>query len=105
MTPRPRWLLLATLVLAPAALSAPRPTQTIPDRPALLARLGADRWHAAGHRGRGVTVAVLDTGFRGWRAHLGAALPRTIPSRSFRADGLMETRDSQHGILCGEVVH
>src|SRR5437870_1257038 len=40
-----------------------------------LARLGADRWHTAGHRGRGVKIAILDTGFRGYRDALGKALP------------------------------
>src|SRR6202008_4990249 len=32
-------------------------------------------------------------------------LPEHVTARSFRADGNMEARDSQHGILCGEVVH
>src|SRR4051794_39344704 len=40
-----------------------------------LARLGVDRWHAAGTAGRGVKIAILDTGFRGYRAQLGKALP------------------------------
>jgi subtilisin family serine protease len=70
-----------------------------------LARLGVDCWHAAGYRGRGVKVAILDSGFRGYRAHLGKALPAQIQVRSFRNDGNLEARDSQHGILCGEVVH
>jgi len=74
-------------------------------RMAHLARLGADRWHAAGHRGRGVKVAVLDSGFRGYRDHLGKALPAQVRASSFRHDANMEARDSQHGILCGEVVH
>jgi hypothetical protein len=74
-------------------------------REQILARLGADRWHAAGFRGRGVKVAVLDTGFRGWREHLGKDLPAHITARSFRADGKLEFRNSEHGILCGEVVH
>jgi subtilisin family serine protease len=50
-------------------------------------------------------VAVLDTGFRGWKDHLGKDLPAHVAARSFRADGNLEFRDSQHGILCGEVVH
>jgi subtilisin family serine protease len=70
-----------------------------------LARLGVDRWHRLGYRGRGVTVAVLDSGFRGYRAHLGKALPGHVTARSFRADGDLEAKDSQHGILCGEVLH
>jgi subtilisin family serine protease len=70
-----------------------------------LARLGVDRWHRAGRRGRGVKVAVLDTGFRGYRAQLGKALPEHVTARSFRPDGDMEARDSPHGILCSEVIH
>jgi subtilisin family serine protease len=70
-----------------------------------LARMGADRWHAAGFRGQGVKVAVLDTGFRGYRAYLGTALPARVTVRSFRDDGDLEAKDSTHGILCGEVLH
>src|SRR5262245_39681710 len=70
-----------------------------------VAKVGADRWHKAGYRGKGVKVAVLDTGFRGWRDHLGKALPAKVNARSFRSDGNLEYRESQHGILCGEVVH
>jgi hypothetical protein len=70
-----------------------------------LARLGLDRWHRLGHRGKGVKVAVLDSGFRGYREHLGNALPKRVTVRSFRDDRNLEARDSQHGILCGEVIH
>lgn len=70
-----------------------------------LARLGVDRWQAAGCRGQGTKIAVLDSGFRGYRAQLGKALPEKIVTRSFRTDGNLEARDSQHGILCGEVLH
>jgi subtilisin family serine protease len=70
-----------------------------------LARLGIDRWHAAGFRGRGVKVAILDTGFRGYRQFLGTALPAKVTVRSFRDDGNLEAKDSQHGIMCGEVIH
>jgi subtilisin family serine protease len=75
------------------------------ERSRLLAALGVDRWHAEGFRGRGVKVAVLDSGFRGFRSHLGAALPARVTWKSFRADGNLEAKDSQHGILCGEVLH
>src|SRR5262249_47933057 len=84
-----------------------QPPEPFPElqRARLLARLGVDRWYKAGHRGQGVKVAILDSGFRGYRAHLGKALPATAAVRSFRLDGNLEARDSQHGILCGEVVH
>ena len=74
-------------------------------RALLLARLGVERWHELGCRGQGVKVAILDTGFRGYTAHLGEALPDHVTARSFRADGNLEAKDSQHGILCGEVIH
>jgi hypothetical protein len=70
-----------------------------------LARLGVRPWHEQGRLGAGVKVAVLDSGFQGYRDHLGHALPSHVAVRSFRADGRLEARDSQHGILCGEVIH
>jgi subtilisin family serine protease len=70
-----------------------------------LAQLGVDRWHAQGCSGRGIKVAILDSGFRGYRAHLGRALPSRVAVHSCRSDGDLEARDSQHGILCAEVVH
>lgn len=74
-------------------------------RAALFDRLGAAEWHRHGQRGHGVKVAVLDSGFRGYQTHLGHALPATVQTHSFRSDGWLEARDSQHGILCAEVVH
>ncbi len=76
-----------------------------PEQRAAVALLGADRWQAQGYRGQGVKIAVLDTGFRGWRDHLGKALPARVTVRSFRDDRNLEAKDSQHGILCGEVIH
>ncbi|HEV3119924.1 MAG TPA: S8 family serine peptidase [Gemmataceae bacterium] len=70
-----------------------------------LVQLGAARWHAAGFRGQGVKIAILDSGFRGYRAHLGQALPAHVAVRSFRKDANLEAKNSQHGILCGEVLH
>jgi len=75
------------------------------DRAEHLAKLGVVDWHAAGVLGKGVKVAVLDSGFRGYKDHLGKTLPATVTVRSARKDGNMEAKDSQHGILCGEVVH
>jgi subtilisin family serine protease len=70
-----------------------------------MASLGVLRWHAEGYLGRGVKIAVLDSGFRGYRNYLGSALPARLRTRSFRNDGNLEAKDSQHGILCGEVLH
>jgi subtilisin family serine protease len=90
---------------SPQRLPAVAPATVPPMWQEQLARSGADRWHAAGYRGQGVKVAVLDTGFRGYRSFLGTALPARVTVRSFRDDGDLEAKDSQHGILCGEVLH
>lgn len=70
-----------------------------------LALLGVPRWHEAGYLGKGTKVAILDSGFRDYRTFLGRSLPKQVAARSFRFDGNLEARDSQHGILCAEVVH
>jgi hypothetical protein len=70
-----------------------------------LTFLGADRWQEAGYRGRGIKIAILDSGFRQYRHYLGSILPAELTAESFRTDKDLEAKDSQHGILCGEVVH
>lgn len=75
------------------------------DRADHLSKLGALAWHKAGIRGEGVTIAVLDSGFRGYQEQVGKSLPAGLIARSARADGNMEYKDSTHGILCGEVAH
>jgi hypothetical protein len=77
----------------------------LPQRADLLERLGVPAWHAQGWKGQGLKVAVLDSGFHGYQAHLGTALPRSVKTCSFRFDGNLEAKDSQHGILCAEVIH
>ncbi|MBI3823110.1 MAG: S8 family serine peptidase [Planctomycetes bacterium] len=116
-----RWLLLL-LLLVPACAPPAQPSvsdeQTAqehlsPDRleaPALerklhLANLGVMCWHQQDVRGHGIKIAILDSGFRGYRQFLGKGLPKNVSVRSFRRDENLEARDSQHGILCGEVLH
>jgi hypothetical protein len=70
-----------------------------------LADLGVDHWHKQGFRGQKIKIALLDSGFRGYKAFLGKELPEHVDTRSFRADGNLEARDSQHGILCAEILH
>jgi subtilisin family serine protease len=74
-------------------------------REEVMKRLGVPNWHGAGWKGQGLKVAVLDSGFHGFRTHLGTALPQNVETRSFRFDGNLEAKDSQHGILCAEVIH
>jgi hypothetical protein len=71
----------------------------------LFEHLRVSAWHRQGQLGHGVKVAILDSGFRGYTSHLGRALPAGVTTRSFRSDGRLDARDSQHGILCAEVVH
>jgi subtilisin family serine protease len=80
-------------------------SDVLPSRADVFERLGVPVWHAQGWRGQGLKVAVLDTGFRGYQAHLGTTLPSTVQACSFRFDGDLEAKDSQHGILCAEVIH
>ncbi len=89
----------------PDSLSPSAPYAAVTQRQQILARLGVDRWHSAGFRGQGIKVAILDSGFRGYPAFLGRNLPSHLTVRSFRDDGNLEARESQHGILCAEVIH
>ena len=101
-------LALVGLALPPAhqpAAGRDPPATASPERAQFLARLGADRWQAAGVSGRGVTVLIVDSGFRGWHSYLGQVLPSAVLTKSFRTDNSLEARDSCHGVLCGEVIH
>jgi subtilisin family serine protease len=64
-----------------------------------------DRWQQTGYRGQGIKIAILDTGFHGYRDQLGKTLPAKVRTRCFREDGNFEAKNSQHGILCAEVMH
>src|SRR5689334_14969998 len=86
-----------------AAPDLPRPLAK--QREWHFAELGIDRWHKAGFKGQGLTIAVLDSGFRGYKEFLGNGLPTDTVTRSFRTDGDLQARDSQHGIMCAEVIH
>lgn len=106
------WVALAAanlwlgVAIAPARGDAESPApRATAERSWQLRTLGAESWHAAGYRGQGVKVAILDSGFRGYRDSLGKGLPGHVTVRSFRNDGNLEAKDSRHGILCGEVVH
>lgn len=93
------------LLLSLTVLHAEFPPGQQRERRTLLERLNVPAWHDAGQRGQGIKVAILDTGFFGYRDHLGKALPARVTARAFRRDGKLEARASQHGILCGEVLH
>src|ERR1051325_9338401 len=94
----------------PPSVSVEQTEETAISEPTLerrehLANLGALRWHQDGRRGKGVKIAVLDSGFRDYRQFLGKGIPASVKTQSFRKDGNLEARDSQHGILVAEVLH
>jgi hypothetical protein len=103
-------ILGAMVLLVPGGLSAdpvvfPTPETLDKKRQDHLERLAVPSWHEAGFLGQGMTIVVLDSGFRNYRAYLGKGLPSEVQARSFRKDGNLEARPSQHGILCGEILH
>lgn len=74
--------------------------------------VGANAWHEAGLKGEGIKIAIVDSGFMGYRNFLGNELPdeSKVVARSFRADGDIECRScartSQiHGLAVAEIVH
>lgn len=72
-----------------------------------LAAAGAGDWHAAGWRGQGVRIAVIDGGFSGYPARLGSDLPLNVTVRNF-ADGQTDAQvngSTRHGTACAEIVH
>lgn len=106
-----RWLDLAvpfTSIQEEATPESATPISTGSPRQlrlAHLAVLGADSWHKQGLRGEKIKVAILDSSFRGYRGFQANGLPADLGLRSFRVDRNLEARDSQHGLLCAEVVH
>ena len=65
----------------------------------------AEAWHAVGLTGKGVKVAVIDTGFNGYTTLYGTELPVStkIHARSFRADGSLAI--GSHGRKVAEIVY
>ncbi len=70
--------------------------------------MNVDAWHAAGIKGDGVKVAIIDGGFIGYEALLGTDLPATIIAKNF-TDGEADPGDvdtgTEHGTACAEIIH
>jgi subtilisin family serine protease len=101
---------LALLGLLPLQTQAAEPDAAAlallrQDQAKHISLLGLDRWQSLGYRGQGIKIAVLDTGFRGYRDQLAKTLPTKVETRCFRDDGNFEAKNSQHGLLCAEVLH
>lgn len=72
-----------------------------------LAAMGAAAWHAAGQRGAGVRVGLIETGFSGYASLCGSELPDAVTVRNF-ADGEPLTAvegTTARGTACAEIVH
>ncbi|MDP6607074.1 MAG: S8 family serine peptidase [Dehalococcoidia bacterium] len=82
----------------------PRSVPMLLQLPSALTLLGVDRWQAAGFRGHGVRVAILDAGFEGHEDLLGSTLPARVAVRSFRSDGAIGA-GIDHGTRAAEIVH
>jgi hypothetical protein len=69
--------------------------------------LNGQAWHAAGYRGAGVKVGVIDGGFLGYQGLRGTELPATVTVKNF-VDGETDAQvdgTSEHGTGCAEIVH
>ena len=69
-----------------------------------LAAMGSPGWHAAGHTGAGVTVAILDVGFDGLGNVPADDLPADVLTMAFDEDGILDTL-TDHGTQMAEIVH
>lgn len=69
-----------------------------------LSVIGAATWHAAGRRGGGVRVGILDVGFSGYKSLIGTELPEIPAShvRSFAGD--ISGNGESHGTAIAEIV-
>jgi len=69
-----------------------------------LAAIGTPVWHAAGHTGAGITVAILDVGFGALDDVPADDLPADMLTMAFDEDGILDTL-TDHGTQMAEIVH
>ncbi len=69
-----------------------------------VAECGADAFHAAGYRGEGVRVGVLDVCFEGALELIGTELPLDTKVRLF-GDCTVTGTTRRHGTSCAEILH
>jgi subtilisin family serine protease len=84
---------------------ASEPLRPVPEavRGEGVSTTGAAAWHAAGLRGAGVRVAVIDLGFSRWReSRANGDLPASTVAISFCPPGTLEITD--HGTAVAEIV-
>ncbi len=68
-----------------------------------LPYIGATNWQRIGISGRGVNVAVIDIGFKGFSSLLGNELPNAVKAYFFGETNNFES--NLHGTACAEIVH
>lgn len=68
-----------------------------------VATSGADKWHAAGYKGKGIKIGIIDGGFGGYESLLGKELPQRVTLKSFRSDG--GAGKDVHGTAVAEIVY
>jgi hypothetical protein len=72
-----------------------------------LAVINGPAWHAAGYKGAGVKVGIIDGGFLGYTSLLGTDLPATVTVKNF-VDGETDAQvdgTTEHGTACSEIIH
>jgi len=94
----------AVLTLALPGLTATAAAAVAPTVSEGLEAAGVPAWHAAGHRGEGVTVAVLDIGFAGLADVPVGDLPAGVATMAFDGDGVLDD-GTDHGTQMLEIVH
>lgn len=110
------WLPAGALLQAAAldtVIAIRRPSELVEIEPGIstatsegLAAMNAPAWHAAGQRGAGVAVAVIDGGFQGYQGRRGSDLPANVVARNF-VDGESDAQvdgTTNHGTACAEIV-
>jgi hypothetical protein len=72
-----------------------------------VAKIGADLWKTLDpfRNPNPAKVCILDGGFDGYSNLLGSDLPKTVTTRSFRADGDITGGGEPHGAACAEIVY
>ena len=70
-------------------------------------RTSASAWQAAGYDGSGVKIAIIDAGFYGYQAELGAGLPASVTAIDHCSGNLdaPPPTGTEHGTAVAEIVH
>ena len=71
-----------------------------------VAIAGADTWHAAGYKGAGIKVGIIDTGFTSYTEQLGTEITASVVVSNFVAGETNEqvNGSTKHGTACAEIV-